>query len=68
MIWPQNQAEYAKDKDKSVYFFQCRVLKEIQNNYNLAGRRRRRETGCVLIMRQGEGMAKQRDKTSRIET
>jgi hypothetical protein len=23
----------------------------------------RKETGCVLMMRQGEGMAKQRDKT-----
>jgi hypothetical protein len=30
---------------------------------NVAGRRTRKETGCVLIMRKGEGMAKQRDKT-----
>jgi hypothetical protein len=34
----------------------------------VAGRRARRETGCVLIRRQGEGMAKQRDKTLKIET
>jgi hypothetical protein len=32
-------------------------------SHDEAGRRARKETGCVLIMRQGERMAKQRDKT-----
>jgi hypothetical protein len=36
---------------------------------DVAGRRARQETdSCILTMRQGEGMAKKRDKTSRIKT
>jgi hypothetical protein len=57
-----------RSRDKSVYYFQSRVLKEIQNNHNVDRGQEEKQTGCVLIMRQGEGMAKQRDKTSRIET
>jgi hypothetical protein len=35
-------------------------MRTITCNDDIAGRRARRETGCVLIIRQGEGMAKQR--------
>jgi hypothetical protein len=37
----------------------------------IVARKRRpeeKQTGCVLMTRQGEGIAKQRDKTYRIET
>jgi hypothetical protein len=40
----------------------------IKGGNDVAGRRARQETGCILTMRQGEGMAKKRDKTSRIKT
>jgi hypothetical protein len=34
-----------------------------ENNVARKGKPEKKQKGCVLMMRQGEGMAKQRDKT-----
>jgi hypothetical protein len=47
---------------------QCIAVKQVAGPHSVAGRMARKETDRLCSDEMGEGMAKQRDKTYKIET